>query len=149
MYFEELKIGMNAILPDVIMHKDDMISFAKKYDNIPLHTDEECAKTTRFSKLIASGMMTYLEIWAKYIETDFFGDELIAGKSNYIEWLKPVFSDDVLTGTVTLTKLTEKNEKSGIATITVNAVNQHGDCVIRTETEALIKRKPVDSASLR
>ncbi len=149
MYFEELKPGMSAVLPSVVMNKDDMISFSKKYDNIPLHTDEEYAKGTRFKGLIASGMMTYLEIWAKYIEIDFFADELIAGKSTYIEWLRPVFPDDVLTGTVTLTKLTEKNEKSGIATITVTAVNQRGECVIRTETEAVVKRKCVDSAPLR
>ena len=46
-----------------------------------------------------------MSVWAKYLETDFFCEELLAGKSTKIEWLKPVYADDVLTGKATITKL--------------------------------------------
>lgn len=141
MYFEELKLNQTVELESVIMNKSEMIEFAKKYDNIPLHTDEEYASKTHFKGLIAAGMMTYLEIWAKFIDLDFFGDELLAGKSTYIEWLKPVFADDILTGTATITKLTERNEKNGIAVLEIRVSNQHEECVLVSQAEAIVKRK--------
>ena len=74
-----------------------MLALAQDYDNIPLHTDEEYAKSTPFGKLIAPGVMSFMSVWAKYLEVDFFGSELLAGKSTKIEWLKPVYADDILT----------------------------------------------------
>ena len=98
MYFEEFEEGMQFETDGATIHKKDMIDFAKKYDSIPLHTDEEYAKNTHFGALIAPGVMSFMSVWAKYLENDLAGEELIAGKSTKIEWHKPVFAEDVLTG---------------------------------------------------
>jgi len=50
-------------------------------------------------------------VWAKYLEIDLAGNELLAGKSTKIEWLKPVFADDILTSTYTVSNLTKRNKK--------------------------------------
>ena len=102
MYFDELKIGMSVEISPALIEKEKMLAFARDYDNIPLHTDEEYAKTTPFGGLIAPGVMSFMSVWAKYLEVDFFGEELLAGKSTKIEWLKPVFANDVLTGKATI-----------------------------------------------
>ena len=143
MYFDDLKIGMTVDIPSAKIQKEKMISFAKDYDNIPLHTDEEYAKNTPFGKLIAPGVMSFMSVWARYLEVDFFGEELLAGKSTKIEWLKPVFADDVLSGKATVTNLTQRNEKNGIVEITIEAVNQNGDLVLTGVTEAIVKCKCV------
>ena len=109
MYFEEFVLGSKTPIKPVIIEKDDMVAFAKKYDNLPLHTDEEYAKTTIFGQLIAPGVMSFMSVWAKYLENDLAGSELLAGKSTKIEWHKPVFANDVLTSTCTVSKL-EKRE---------------------------------------
>ena len=96
MYFEELKLGMSVDTAPVKIEKEKMIAFALDYDPIPLHTDEDYAKKTTFGQLIAPGVMSFMSVWAKYLEVDFFGEELLAGKSTKIEWLKPVFANDVL-----------------------------------------------------
>ena len=98
MFFDELKLGMTVDIAGAVIKKEKMIAFARDYDNIPLHVDEEYAKGTPFGKLIAPGVMSFMSVWAKYLEVDFFGEELLAGKSTKIEGLKPVFADDVLTG---------------------------------------------------
>ena len=144
MYFDDLKIGMTVDIPSAKIQKEKMISFAKDYDNIPLHTDEEYAKNTPFGKLIASGVMSFMSVWAKYLEVDFFGKELLAGKSTKIEWIKPVFAEDVLSGKATVTNLTQRNEKNGIVEITIEAVNQNGDLVLTGVTEAIVKCKYVN-----
>ena len=141
MYFDDLKIGMSVNTAPAVIEKEKMIAFAHDYDNIPLHTDEEYAKSTPFGNLIAPGVMSFMSVWAKYLEVNFFGDSLLAGKSTRIEWLKPVFADDVLTGKVTVTNLIARNEKNGLVEVTVEAYNQNGELVLTNVTEAIVMRK--------
>ena len=96
MYFDELRLGMSVEIAPALIKKEKMLAFARDYDNIPLHTDEEYARKTPFGALIAPGVMSFMSVWAKYLEVNFFGDSLLAGKSTKIEWLKPVFANDVL-----------------------------------------------------
>lgn len=141
MFFNELKIGMTVEIPSTVIEKEKMMAFAYDYDNIPLHTNEEYAKTTPFGKLIAPGVMSFMSVWAKYLEVDFFGKELLAGKSTKIEWLKPVFADDILSGKATITNLAQRNEKNGIVEITIEAYNQNDELVLTNITEAIVKCK--------
>lgn len=143
MYFEELKINMAADIPPAVIEKEKMIDFALNYDNIPLHTDEEYAKATPFGKLIAPGVMSFMSVWIKYLEVDFIGDELLAGKSTKIEWIKPVYADDILTGKAEITNLVKRNEKNGIVEITIKAYNQNGELVLTNVTEAVVKCKQI------
>ena len=139
MYFDELELGMTVKTEPVIIEKEKMLAFARDYDNIPLHTDEEYAKTTPFGKLIAPGVMSFMAVWAKYLDVDFFGEELLAGKSTKIEWLKPVFADDILTGKATVTKLVKRNERNGLVEVTIDVHNQDGVLVLVDVTEAIVK----------
>lgn len=143
MYFDDLQIGMTVEIAPAVIEKDKMIAFAWEYDNIPLHTDEEYAKSTPFGRLIAPGTMSFMSVWAKYLEVDFFGEELLAGKSTKIEWLRPVYADDVLTGKGVITNLVRRSEKNGIAEITIEAYNQHGELVLTDVTEAIVRCRPV------
>ncbi len=141
MYFEEIKVGDTRVLSPAKIEKEEMLDFARKYDNIPLHTDEEYAKNTPFGRLIAPGVMSFMSVWRKYLEQDLIGSELLAGKSTHIEWLAPVYAEDVLTGVVTVTGKTERNEKNGIVEITIEARNQEGTLVLTNVAEAVVKKK--------
>lgn len=141
MYFDELEIGMTVDTSPTVIEKEKMIAFARDYDNIPLHTDEEYARSTPFGKLIAPGVMSFMSVWAKYLEVDFFGEELLAGKSTKIEWLKPVFADDILTGKATVTDLVKRSARNGLVEVTINAYNQNGELVLTDVTEAIVKCK--------
>ena len=142
MYFEEFELGFQMQLEPANINKQDMVDFAKKYDNIPLHTNEEYAKTTFFGKLIAPGVMSFMSVWSKYLEVDLAGEELLAGKSTKIEWHKPVFADDVLTSTCTVSALTKRNAKNGIVELTFAVFNQNGDLVLTDVTEMIVKCRP-------
>ncbi len=139
MYFEDLELGMTVDIAPAVIKKEKMVDFALLYDNIPLHTDEEYAKKTHFGKLIAPGVMSFMSVWAKYLDVDFFGDELLAGKSTKIEWIKPVYAEDVLTSKATITKLKKRNAKNGLVEVTIEAYNQHGKLVLTDITEAIVK----------
>lgn len=142
MYFDDVKIGMTVDIPPAVIEKEKMMDFARLYDNIPLHTDEEYAKKSPFGGLIAPGMMSFMSVWAKYLEVDLFGDDLLAGKSSKVEWLKPVYVDDILTAKAEVTNKTPRNEKNGIVELSIKAYNQHGDLVLTNVTEAIVKCRP-------
>ena len=144
MYFEDLRIGMSMETKPAVIQKEAMLDFARLYDHIPLHTDEAYAKTTPFGGLIAPGVMSFMSVWSKYLEEDFFGEALLAGKSTKIEWLKPVYAGDTLTARVELTALTPRNGRNGIAEVTLHIRNQHGTLVMTNVTEAIVKCKPAE-----
>ena len=139
MYFDDLKLGMTVAIPPATIEKEKMMDFAQLYDYIPIHTDEAYAKTTIFGGLIAPGVMSFMTLWAKYLQVDFFGRELLAGKSTKIEWIKPVYPEDVLTGKAEVTALTRRNEKNGIVEISIEAYNQKNELVLTNVTEAIVK----------
>ena len=142
MYFNDLTLGMTATCAPAVIDRDKMLAFAREYDNIPLHTDEDYAQKTPFGRLIAPGLMSFAAVWAKYLEVDFFGEELLAGKSSRIEWHKPVFAEDTLTGTATVTALTPRSPRNGIVEITIEVRNQNGEVVLTNITEAIVKCRP-------
>ncbi|MBQ2999588.1 MAG: MaoC family dehydratase N-terminal domain-containing protein [Clostridia bacterium] len=143
MYFDDLTVGMTVEISPAVIEKEKMMAFARTYDNIPLHTDEEYAKTTPFGKLIAPGVMSFMSVWANYLEVDFFGEELLAGKSTKIEWLRPVFAEDILSGKATITGLTKRNARNGLVEVSIEAYNQNGELVLTDVTEAIVKCKPL------
>ena len=144
MYFDDIKVGMTVDIAPAVIEKQKMLDFARTYDNVPLHTDEEYAKTSVFGALIAPGVMSFMSVWAKYLEVDLFGKELLAGKSTKIEWLKPVFADDVLTGRGEVTRCIRRNAKNGLVEISIEAYNQHGELVLTNVTEAIVKCRMPD-----
>lgn len=143
MYFEELKLGMAVDIAPVIIEEEKMVAFARDYDNIPLHTDKKYAESTPFGKLIAPGVMSFMSVWAKYLEVDFFGEELLAGKSTKIEWIKPVFAEDVLTGKATITNIVKRNERKGLVEVSFDVYNQNGQLVLKDVTEAIVRCKDI------
>ena len=145
MYFEEFRLGTTLQIAPAVIEKEKMLDFARLYDHIPLHTDEEYAKKSVFGALIAPGVMSFMSVWSKYLEADLFGEQLLAGKSTHIEWHKPVYAEDVLRGTATVTGLTRRNPKNGIVELTIEAYNQHGVLVLTDVTEAIVKCKGVEA----
>ena len=141
MYFDDMTPGMTAETAPAVIEKEKMLAFAREYDDVPLHTNEEYAKTTPFGTIIAPGMMSFMSVWARYLEVDFFGRELLAGRSTKIEWLKPVFAGDVLTGRAEITRLVPRSERNGLVEVTIQAYNQKGDLVLTGVTEAVVKRR--------
>lgn len=55
MHFDDIRLGMKIEIDESVIRKEKMLDFARDYDPIPLHTDEEYAKTTPFKQLIATG----------------------------------------------------------------------------------------------
>ena len=65
------------------------------------------------------------------------------GKSAKIEWLKPVFADDVLTGKATVTNLVKRNEKNVLTLLEGNGDFRSSECVeILKEADIVVTNPP-------
>jgi len=142
MYFDEIELHMTQTTFPVHITKEQILSFGNQYDPLLLHTDEEYAKTTRFGDLIAPGVMSFMFVWSEYLKICPFVGEFLAGKSTSMEWHKPVYAGDVLTGTCEVTKLTKKGTRSGIVEVTVKVHNQDGVLVLADVTEVIVYCNP-------
>ena len=143
MYLDDISTSTTFDIPPVVIDREQMMAFARQYDPLPLHLDEDYAKNTQFGGLIAPGVMSFMTVWAKYLEIDPFQDELIAGKSTKIEWFSPVYPGDTLKGTVRVTNITRRNAYNGIAELTMDVYNQHGQRVLSDVTECIVKYRPL------
>ena len=145
MYLEEIKIGTRYELEPVVMDKEEMFAFARQYDPIPLHLDENYAKASRFGGLIAPGLMSFAVAWGRLEALDIFGPELVAGKTARIEWFTPVYMGDTICATGELTGVYPRNPYNGVAEITLSARNQQDQLLFTAVVEAVIRRRPEEA----
>ena len=142
MYFEDIRVGDRLTLAPLTVQKDEMISFAERFNPVPMHTDEEYAKATKAGALTSSGLYTFALMWAQYVTQDFGGEQTLAGLSMRLDFKAPVFAGDTLTGTAEVVSKTERNPYNGIFTVRIDIQNGDGKLVLTSETDTVVKRRP-------
>jgi acyl dehydratase len=101
-------------------------------DNNPIHLDDEYAKTTRFGKRIAHGMILGALI------SRFLNEKIGTGGIYLAQTLKftnPVYIDDEITFELEVTKL---HAKRGLGTIDTQAKNAKGELVCKGEATIMM-----------
>jgi len=102
-------------------------------DYNPIHLDDEFAKTTRFGRRIAHGMLSGAFISAV------LGYEFEARKIVYLSqtmrFVAPVYIDDTITTTATITKI---REEKGVVVMETRCTNQTGEVTLRGEAVVMI-----------
>jgi acyl dehydratase len=101
-------------------------------DHNPIHLDDEYAKTTRFGKRIAHGMILGALISRLLNEKIGTGGIYLA---QTLKFTNPVFIDDEITFEFEVTKL---HMKRGLGTVETNAKNANGDFVCKGEATIMM-----------
>ena len=144
MYYEDIRVGDKLTLAPLTVQKDEMVNFANRFNPVPIHTDEEYAKTTKAGALTSSGLYTFALMWAQYVVQDFGGEQTLAGLSMRLDFKAPVFAGDTLTGTAEVISKTERNPYNGIFTVRIDIYNAPGALVLTSETDTVVKRRPAE-----
>ena len=114
-------------ITDEMVHKFADVSG----DRNPIHLDDEYAKTSRFGRRIAHGMLVGGLISRALV--DGIGRGIYLAQS--LKFVNPVFIDDVVTVTV---KITGLRKEKGIATVETNAYKANGDQVVKGEAMIMV-----------
>lgn len=102
-------------------------------DYNPIHLDEEFAKTTRFGKRIAHGMLSGAFISA--VLGYEFKERKIVYLSQTMKFTAPVFIGDTVIATGTIINI---REDKGIVTLETICTNQNGDTLVKGEAVVMI-----------
>ncbi len=128
----KFKVGDSAEITKTI-EQSDINAFADVTgDHNPVHVDEEFAKTTRFGKRIAHGMLTASLISAVLANKLPGAGSVYLGQT--LQFVAPVFPGDEITARVTVKEIREDKPIVKLETI---CVNQRDEIVIRGEATVL------------
>ena len=104
--FEDLPAGRQFDLGRVLVDREEMLAFNRRFDPQPFHLDEEAAKESLLGGLCASGWFT-ASLWMRcYVDTVLASSTSLGSPGgDEIAWPAPVFPGDelaaALVGTMT------------------------------------------------
>lgn len=131
-YFEDLTEGEPLNCQPVLMAREAIIEFARKYDPQPFHTDEKAASQSVFGGLVASSLHTLSACTRSVVEAQ--GDIAILSGVGMDEakMFNPVRPGDILTVEAWWTDLKRSRTKpdQGFAAIKCKVINQKGEAVV-------------------
>ena len=115
----QVKRGMTASFVKTVVDSD-IVKFAFASGDInPVHLDDDYAKTTRFGKRIAHGMLS-----ASFIST-VLGTKMPGPGTIYLkqslEFRRPVYIGDTVTATATVTRVNRKDNRVWLKTVCTNS----------------------------
>jgi acyl dehydratase len=114
-YFDELKVGQIYDIGTTSITLESALAFAKVFDPLYFHIDEEAAKSSIFGGLIVSGLQTLSAIHALSIRGGFLDEQsIICGAGiDELRFLQPVRPGDVLTVTAKVAELKQSRRDNG------------------------------------
>jgi len=135
-----MKLGDSAEITKTIEQADVDAFAVLTGDHNPVHVDEEFAKTTRFGRRIAHGMLTASLI------SSVLANKLPGEGSVYLgqtlKFVAPVFPGDEITARVTVKEIREEKPIVKLETV---CLNQRDEIVIRGEATVLLPQKGTKS----
>lgn len=145
MFFEDIEVGTTVRVGSYRMDAGEMVSYARKWDPLPVHTDEAAAKKTMFGGLTASGSHT-LAIRVLLLHRVPIQEGLIGAAGwDDVRFHQPVRPGDELWLEVTWVSKRQSESKPdrGIVTAVMKLVNQHHDVVLSHRGTIFMRlRKP-------
>jgi len=126
--FEEFALGDRATFSKTITEADILLFAAVSGDQYPLHVDEEYAKTTRFGKRVAHGMLS-----ASLLSTT---NGLLLQRpggislAQTLRFLKPVYAGDTLEAVTEVIEILPERRRLRCRT---TVTNQRGELVVDGE----------------
>jgi len=120
-YFEDLKIGQKIQLGTISVSKQEIISFAKKFDPQPFHLDEKKAKESLFKGLCASGWHT-CSLFMRILYDSFLINAASMGSPGMdnIRWIKPLKPDETITGIGIIIDKKHSKSRPDLGSLTIN-----------------------------
>jgi acyl dehydratase len=142
-YFEDFWLGEKFHIPAKTMTDAHFLFFAGMTgDNHPIHYDNEYAKTTRFGKRVAHGLLvTAMTAVGASTLSPLLEGSIVAFVEQSSRFLKPVLIGDTITPELEVIELVPKTDV-GLLRLTTRVKNQRGEIVLEGIHAYLIKKRP-------
>jgi acyl dehydratase len=142
-WFEDFRVGDRFASPAKTLTDAHFLFFAGMTgDAHPIHYDDEYAKTTRFGRRLAHGLLlTSLTAVGASTLAPVIEASIVAFVEQRTRFLGPAFIGDTLRPEHEVVAL-ERKRSAGLLTLRVTLVNQRGETVLDGEHRYLIAYRP-------
>jgi 3-hydroxybutyryl-CoA dehydratase len=142
-YLEDFQIGETFHSPAKTMSDAHFVCFAGLTgDQHPIHYDDAYAKTTRFGKRVAHGLLlTAMTAVGASTLSSLLEGSIVALVEQSARFLKPVFIGDTITPELEVSEVLPKTDV-GLLRLTTRVKNQRGETVLEGMHAYLIQKRP-------
>jgi acyl dehydratase len=141
-YAEDLIVGSYMDLGTWDVTLDEIVAFARQWDPLPMHVDEDAAAKGPFGEIIASGIHT-IAIMQRLNVEGFLGKvAVVAGRSlSNLRLPAPVRPGSRLSGRQTIDAVTPRSSGRALVTTTMTLVDQCGTLVLSMTGETVVLQR--------
>ncbi len=143
-YLEDFTVGETITAEPVRLDAEEILSFARRYDPQPFHTDIKAAADGPYGGLIASGYQTIALGFAQFIRTGVLDGSSLGGPGlDEVRWTAPVRPGDTLHTDVEILEARPSRSKPdrGILQMAFTIRNQSGTVVAHFRAIGLVLRR--------
>jgi acyl dehydratase len=143
LFFEDFTVGDRFGSPSKTLTDAHFLFFAGMTgDAHPLHYDDEYARTTRFGRRLAHGLLlTSMTALGASTLAPLVEDSIVAFVEQRTRFLAPAFIGDTVVPQHEIVAL-ERKSSAGLVTVKVTLTNQRGDTILEGEHRYLIAYRP-------
>lgn len=144
MYFDDIEVGTTVRVGSYRVDADDIMSYARRWDPLPVHTDPEAAAKTMFGGLTASGSHTVAIRTLLMHRVPIQEGVIAAGGWDEIRFHRPVRPGDELWLEVAWADKRRSASKPdrGIVTASIRLLNQQHEVVLTQKSTILMRVRP-------
>lgn len=126
--YEDLPAGRIIPLGEMIVDREDMLDFARKFDPQPFHLDEEAGRNSIFGGLSASGWYT-ASLWMRRWVDEVLSDSTSQGSpgGRELSWPAPVHPGDRLTFAATVLSARRSKKRPELGLVEFEGTAKRGD----------------------
>ncbi|HVW94215.1 MAG TPA: MaoC family dehydratase [Devosia sp.] len=143
-HFEDLALGETVELGAVTVTKDMIFAFAREFDPLPFHLDEDAAKRSLLGGLASSGWQTGA-LTLRLLCDGFLNSIAAAGGLGFsdLKWRQPVMAGDTISARATIAGLRRSSHhpELGIMTLDLVVLNQRGEPVMTMSLANLVEAR--------
>lgn len=143
-YFEEIQPGVKEQAGPYLIRKSELVEFARKWDPLPMHADEEAAKVSAHGGLIAPASYTLAVTNMLLSRLEHRPASIASAHYEDVKLLKPVRPGDQLTLESECMGKRESRSKRdrGVVDFKAEVRNQKDEVVFAYRATIIVKRKP-------
>ena len=133
--FADFVAGRVFELGTVVVDRDEMVAFARRFDPQPFHVDEAAAADSIFGGLAASGWFT-AGLWMRaYVDGVLArADGMGSPGGESISWPAPVFAGDELRAALAVVATRRSRSRPELGLVTLRATMHRADELVFTST---------------
>jgi acyl dehydratase len=154
-FFEDFRVGMQAVLGSHTFTADEIKAFAREFDPQPFHVDEEAAARSHFGTLCASGWHTAALCLRHVVEDRHRQQAELRSRGEPVartgpspglrdvKWPKPVYAGDTITFATEIVELRDNPRRPdvGLRIARNTGTNQRGELVYSVLSSTYIERR--------